>query len=68
VNGEGPTCEKCRHWGDELRASYLTGRIGPSWQARCLVDPARAAPPLKWQWETCARFAPELRPYPKEAA
>lgn len=34
-------------------------------QARCLVDPARASPPLMWEWQTCERFAPDLREYPK---
>lgn len=33
-------------------------------QARCLVDQARAAPPLMWQGQTCLQFAPELREYP----
>lgn len=61
------TCDKCRHWGAE-RVRAITGGGDVALQARCLVDPARAAPPLMWQWQTCPQFAPqfapELREYP----
>jgi hypothetical protein len=38
-------------------------------QAPCRIDyPKVVASPMRWAWQTCARFAPELRPHPKEAA
>jgi len=56
------TCEKCRHWGAErVKAIQRGGEL--AMQARCHVDPGRAAPPLMWQWETCPRFAADLREY-----
>jgi hypothetical protein len=57
------TCDKCRHWGAErVKAIQRGGEL--AMQARCHVDPGRAAPPLMWQWETCPRFAADLREYP----
>ena len=58
------TCEKCRHWGAErVKAIQRGGEL--AMQARCHVDPGRAAPPLMWQWEAaCPRFAADLREYP----
>ena len=59
----GVTCERCRHWGAErVRAILRGGSL--ALQARCCVDPARAAPPLTWQWEACEKFAADLREYP----
>ena len=58
------TCDKCRHWGAERLKAIQHGNV-LKLQARCLVDPARAAPPLMWEWQACAKFAPDLREYPK---
>lgn len=57
------TCDKCGHWEAERVRSFRPPRRGEeaAWQARCLADPAKAAPPLAWQWETCLKFAPESR-------
>jgi hypothetical protein len=69
VNDSAPTCEQCRHWGP---ATHTVQRADGSAdkQAQCVVDyPARATKPLMWRWEpACARFVPDLRPYPKESA
>ena len=59
------TCEKCRHWGDEIRVVATSGGRELVWQARCKVDPARVAAPFTSQKDTCSKFAPELREYPK---
>jgi hypothetical protein len=56
------TCDKCRHWGAERLKAIQHGNV-LKLQARCLVDPARAAPPLMWEWQTCPKFAPDLREY-----
>ncbi len=68
MSGEGPTCEQCRHWeANQMRSYRIDG--GLEKQAPCRIDyPAVVASPMKWAWQKCARFAPELRPYPKEAA
>ena len=68
---DGPTCKQCRqcrHWKANRLRGYLRGSEF-EWQARCLVDhPKRAAPDLKRHWDSCERFALELREHEKEAA
>jgi hypothetical protein len=65
---DGPRCDKCRHWESERMRGVPNPHGGLEWQARCLEDRSLAAPPLRWCWDVCPKFAPELRPYPKEAA
>ena len=57
------TCDKCRHWGTARLRALQHGNV-LKLQSPCLVDyPVVAVSPWKWEWETCAKFAPDLREY-----
>lgn len=58
------TCEKCRHWDALSQRGYRIDGKKIEYQARCLVDyPSRPSAPLRWHWDRCAKFAPDLREY-----
>jgi hypothetical protein len=68
VSEDKPTCADCRHWKPLGQRAYrVDGRLEK--QAPCIVEyPQRAATYWRWNWESCDKFAPELREYPKEQA
>lgn len=64
---DGQTCEQCRHWHAQTQRGYrIDGRLER--QAHCKVDyPTVYSSPLRWHWDKCARFEPDMRA-PQEAA
>jgi len=64
------TCNQCRHWGSHV-ASAIRDESGHGRGivlAMCLCPDSPLCRDYTRPYAGCRQFAPDLRPYPKEAA